>query len=131
MSSTERRVIATSNAPAAIGPYSQAVVQDGWLWCSGQIALDPATGELVHGDVATETERVLDNLGAVLAEAGADFSSVVKTTIYLADMADFATVNEVYGARFAEAPPARAAVEVAGLPKGVRVEIDCVARVRD
>lgn len=130
MSSTERRVISTTNAPAAIGPYSQAVVEDGWLWCSGQIALDPATGELVAGDVATETERVLDNLGAVLAEAGVDFSAVVKTTIYLADLADFAIVNEVYGARFAAAPPARATVQAAGLPKGVRVEIDCVARVK-
>ncbi|MAE76412.1 MAG: hypothetical protein CMJ85_06065 [Planctomycetes bacterium] len=126
---TERSIVASERAPDAIGPYSQAVLCDGWLWCSGQIGLDPATMQVVEGGVVAETERVLDNLQAVLAAAGATFADVVKTTIYLADMADFATVNEIYGSRFGEYRPARATVEAAGLPKGVRVEIDCVARV--
>ena len=116
-------------APKAIGPYSQAVEARGTrtLWLSGQIALDPATGELVPGDVAAQTERVMENLGAVLAAAGAGFHHVVRCTIFLADLADFARVNEVYGRRFPRDPPARATVQVAALPRGAKVEIDAVA----
>jgi len=127
----ERTAIATTDAPAAIGPYSQAIQVSGastTLYVSGQIPLDPASGEIVgSGDVSAQTERVLDNLAAVLSAAGMGYESVVKTTIYLADLGDFAVVNELYGARFGEAPPARATVQVAGLPKGVAVEIDAVA----
>ena len=126
---TERSIINTDKAPGAIGPYSQAVVVDGWVFCSGQIALDPATGEVVQGDIAVQTERVMQNLEAVLAAADATFAAVVKTTIYLADMADFQTVNEIYGRRFSESKPARATVQAGGLPKGVLVEIDCTARL--
>jgi 2-iminobutanoate/2-iminopropanoate deaminase len=119
--------IATDGAPAAIGPYSQAVEHDGVVYCSGQIGLDPASGQLVAGGTVAEAERVLENLRAVLARAGLDFTDVVKTTIYLVDLADFATVNEIY-ARFVQAPyPARATVGVAALPRGARVEIDAVA----
>lgn len=119
--------ITTDRAPAAIGPYSQAVEHDGVVYCSGQIGLDPATGQLVAGGTAAEAERVLENLSAVLAAAGLDFTDVVKTTIYLVDLADFATVNEIY-ARVVRAPfPARATVGVAALPRGARVEIDAVA----
>jgi len=124
-------IVSTAAAPAAIGPYSQAVVTPAGarlVFCSGQIALDPRTGEVVGaGDVRAQTERVMENLGAVLAAAGASFSSVVKTTIFLVDLQDFATVNEVYGRRFPTSPPARATVQVAGLPKGVLVEIDAIA----
>jgi len=126
-------IISTPAAPAAIGPYSQAVAAAAGsrlLFCSGQIALDPRTGEVVGaGDVRAQTERVMQNLGAVLEAAGASFSSVVKTTIFLVDLQDFATVNEVYGRRFPSEPPARATVQVAGLPKGVLVEIDAIAAV--
>lgn len=119
--------ITTDRAPAAIGPYSQAVEHDGVVYCSGQIGLDPASGQLVAGGTAAEAERVLENLSAVLAAAGLDFTDVVKTTIYLVDLADFATVNEIY-ARVVRAPfPARATVGVAALPRGARVEIDAVA----
>ncbi|WP_428261613.1 Rid family detoxifying hydrolase [Haliangium sp.] len=129
---TTRTVIATKDAPAAIGPYSQAIRAGGVLYCSGQIALDPATGELVGGDdVSAQTRRVLDNLGALLAAGGASWDSVVKVTIFLADMNDFATVNAIYGERFSAAPPARATVAVAGLPKGVKVEIDAIALAAD
>lgn len=129
-----RTIIRTTQAPAAIGPYSQAVVvplADGqrMVFCSGQIALDPATGQIVEGDVGVQTQQVLENLGAVLAAADARFSDVVKTTIYLADMADFATVNAIYGERFPSDPPARATVQAAGLPRNVRVEIDAIAVV--
>ena len=122
----------TSKAPAAIGPYSQAIAVDvtgssRLIFCSGQIPLDPATGQLVEGDIAHQTRRVLDNLGAVLAEAGAGFAQVVKTTIFLADLADFAEVNKVYGERFGGAPPARSTVQAARLPKDARVEIDVIA----
>ena len=121
------RPIATDRAPGAIGPYSQAVEVDGVVYCSGQIGLDPASGQLVAGGTAAEATRVLENLRAVLAAAGLDFSHVVKTTIYLVDLADFAAVNEIY-ARFVQAPyPARATVGVAALPRGARVEIDAVA----
>lgn len=126
----ERRIVSTPHAPAAIGPYSQGVVVSGGrtLYSSGQIALDPASGAMVgEGDVAAQTRQVLDNLAAVLAAAGMGFADVVRAGIFLADMADFATVNGLYAERFAQAPPARATVQVAGLPKGALVEIDVVA----
>lgn len=122
-------IIATDKAPAAIGPYSQAVKSGGLLFCSGQIPLDPATGEIVAGGIRQETEQVMKNLGAVLAAAGAGFDHVVKTTIYLVDMADFPVVNEIYGSCFSGPKPARATVAVAALPRGVRVEIDAVAEL--
>lgn len=121
--------VTTPDAPRAIGPYSQAIVVDGWVYCSGQIALDPASGEVVPGDVSVQTERVMKNLTAVLGAAGASLGRVVKTTVFLADMADFAAMNEVYGRHFGEHRPARATVAAAGLPRGVRVEIECVARL--
>ena len=123
------RAITTSSAPAPVGPYNQAVLAGGWLYCSGQIPLDPATGAMVgDGDVAAETRQVLSNLEAVLAEAGAKPSDVVRTTVFLADLADFQTVNGIYAEVFGEGvSPARACVQVAALPKGARVEIDCVA----
>jgi len=125
---TTRTAIATQHAPGAIGPYSQAIRAGNLLFCSGQVALDPATGELVApGDVAAQTRRVLDNLGAVLEAGGARWDSVVKVTIYLVDMNDFATVNTIYGERFGKAPPARATVEVSRLPRDARVEIDAIA----
>ena len=127
-----RETISTPGAPKAIGPYSQGVIASGkrMLFCSGQIPLDPATGEMVGaGDVAAQTERVLQNLGAVLTAGGASFAAVVKTTIFLADLQDFATVNEVYARYFGEAPPARATVQAAGLPKGALVEIEAIATV--
>jgi 2-iminobutanoate/2-iminopropanoate deaminase len=120
--------VSTAHAPAAIGPYSQAIEADGWLFCSGQIGLDPATGQLVNGGTVPEAEQVLRNLQAVLASAGLDFAHLVRTTIYLVDLADFAAVNDVY-ARYVRPPfPARATVGVAALPLGARVEIDAVAR---
>ena len=126
-----RSIVRTSQAPAAIGPYSQAVVvpvgAQRMVFCSGQIALDPATGAVIEGDVAAQTRQVLENLGAVLAAAGARFADVVKTTVFLADMADFATVNAIYGERFSQDPPARATVAAAGLPRNVRVEIEAIA----
>jgi 2-iminobutanoate/2-iminopropanoate deaminase len=124
-----REPIATEHAPRAIGPYSQAVEANGVLFCSGQIALDPAAGKLVgEGDVRAQTERVMKNLGAVLEAGGASFGSVVKTTIYLADMNDFAAVNEVYGSFFeGDSPPARATVQVSRLPKDALVEVDAIA----
>jgi 2-iminobutanoate/2-iminopropanoate deaminase len=122
-----KSAVSTVDAPRAIGPYSQAVRAGNLLFCSGQVALDPVSGAVVGDGVAAQTERVLENLGAVLAAAGVGFDAVVKTTIYLVDMNDFATVNEVYGKRFTGAPPARATVEVSRLPKDVRVEIDAIA----
>jgi 2-iminobutanoate/2-iminopropanoate deaminase len=128
----ERSIVRTAHAPAAIGPYSQAVVVpigDGrrMMFLSGQIPLDPATGLMVEGDVAVQTRQVLANLNAVLAAAGGSFADVVKTTIFLADMGDFATVNGIYGERFSSDPPARATVQAAGLPRDARVEIDAIA----
>ena len=120
--------VQTAGAPAPIGPYSQAVACGSELFCSGQIAIDPATGNVVDGDVAAQTERVLENLGAVLAAAGYAFDDVVKTTIFLIDMNDFGAVNDVYARYFNHAKPARSTVAVAGLPRGVRVEIDCIAK---
>ncbi len=125
----EKRLIATERAPAAIGPYSQAVAAGGWVYCSGQIPLDPATRQMVGGDIAAAAEQVLRNLGEVLKAAGAAYADVVKTTIFLRDMNDFAAVNEVYARFFPAAPPARACVAVAGLPKGAPVEIEAVAYV--
>jgi 2-iminobutanoate/2-iminopropanoate deaminase len=126
-----KTAISTAAAPKAIGPYSQAIAAQGQrlLFCSGQIPLDPATGELVKGTIEQETQRVMDNLRAVLTEAGAGFEHVVRTTIYLADLGDFAKVNEVYGRHFPSAPPARSTVQVAALPRGARVEIDAIAVV--
>jgi len=126
-----RTVIHTDKAPAAIGPYSQAVKAGGLVFCSGQIALVPGTTDLVQDDVAAETRQVMKNLGAVLEAAGSGYDGVIKTTIFLSDMADFAAVNEVYGGFFGETPPARATVQVAGLPLGVRVEIEAVAMVSE
>jgi 2-iminobutanoate/2-iminopropanoate deaminase len=119
--------IKTNEAPAAIGPYSQAVRANGMIFLSGQIALDPKTGELVSGDVAAEAEQVMENLGAVLRAGGSDFSRVVRTTIYLVNLADFQAVNAVYGKRFSATLPARATVQVAALPRGAKVEIDAIA----
>lgn len=122
-----RKTVSTGDAPAAIGPYSQAVSSGGFLFCSGQIPLDPATGKMVEGGIEAQTERVLKNLEAVLAAGGSTLASVVKTTVYLADLADFPAMNAVYGKFFGQAPPARATVQVAKLPAGARVEIDAVA----
>jgi 2-iminobutanoate/2-iminopropanoate deaminase len=124
------RNVHTEEAPAAIGPYSQAVSAGNMLFTAGQIALDPATGQIVPGDVTAQTERVMKNLTAVLASGGASWSDVVKTTVYLIDMADFPRVNEVYGRTIGDARPARSTVQVSGLPRGVLVEIDAVAVVR-
>lgn len=119
--------IATKDAPQAIGPYSQAICSGTWVFCSGQIGLDPATGAIVEGGVVAETERVLTNLRAVLAASGLGLGKIVKTTIYLTDLTDFAVVNETY-AKFFTAPfPARATVGVAALPRGAKVEIDAIA----
>jgi 2-iminobutanoate/2-iminopropanoate deaminase len=123
-------IVATTGAPKAIGPYSQAVVTNGFLFSAGQVALDPATGELVTGGIAEQTARALENLGAVLAAANTDFSRVVKTTVFLIDMADFASMNEVYGRVFGSHRPARSTVAVAALPRGARVEIEVIATVR-
>jgi 2-iminobutanoate/2-iminopropanoate deaminase len=127
---SETRSIHSERAPGAVGPYSQAVRAGGLVFCSGQIPLDPETGELVGAGTAEQTERVLRNLAAVLEAAGLGLDDVVRTTVYLADLDDFAAVNEVYATFFAEAPPARACVEVARLPRGARVEIDAIAAER-
>jgi 2-iminobutanoate/2-iminopropanoate deaminase len=123
----EKKIIRTDNAPAPIGPYNQAVQFGNMLYVSGQIALDATTGELVQGDIQAETKKVMENLEAILKEAGMDFSNVLKTTIFLMDMGQFAQVNEIYGGYFGENAPARETVQVAGLPKGVKVEISVVA----
>ncbi|HEU5186388.1 MAG TPA: RidA family protein [Gemmatimonadaceae bacterium] len=123
------RQISTSKAPQAIGPYSQGIIANGFLFTAGQIGLDPETGRLVDGGFAKQTERVLANLGAVLAEAGASWNDVVKTTVYLHDMADFPTFNEIYARHFGDARPARSTVQAAGLPRGALVEIDAIVRV--
>ena len=125
----KREAVRTEGAPAAIGPYSQAVRAGGFLFCSGQIPLDPSTGKLVEGGIEVQTERVLKNLDAVLTAGGASLRSVVKTTVYLVDLGDFPAMNAVYGNYFPENPPARATVQVAGLPAGARVEVDAVATV--
>ena len=122
-----RQAVASDAAPKAIGPYSQAIRAGSLLFVSGQIPLDPATGALVDGDIAAQTRRVFANLEAILTAAGATFDNVVRTTVYLADMNDFATVNEVYGTYFSSPAPARATVQAARLPKDARVEIDLIA----
>jgi 2-iminobutanoate/2-iminopropanoate deaminase len=122
-----KQIISTGLAPKAIGPYSQAVAWNGLVYLSGQIPLDPATGQLVEGGIAEQTVRVLDNLKAVLEAAGSDLAHVLKTTVFLKDMGEFAAMNEVYGRYFSQNPPARATVEAARLPRVVRVEIECVA----
>ena len=122
-----REVIATNDAPKAIGPYSQAIKANGFVFISGQIPLDPATQELIHGDVAAQTERVLQNLSGILKAGGSSLQQVVKTSVFLKSMSDFANMNEVYSRYFTQAPPARSTVEVARLPKDVLVEIDIIA----
>ena len=122
--------ISTPDAPGAIGPYSQALGAGDFLFLSGQIAINPATGQVVEGGVVEQTHQVLKNLGAVLTAAGSSYAQVVKTTVYLQDMADFAAMNEVYGTYFAAPAPARATIQAAALPKGVRVEIDAVAYLK-
>lgn len=124
-----RHAVSTSGAPAAIGPYSQGIVADGFLFSAGQAALDPATGMLVEGGIEPETERVMANLTAVLDAAGCAWGNVIKTTVFLIDMADFATVNAIYGRYVGDPPPARSTVAVAALPKGARVEIEVIARL--
>ncbi len=123
----EKQIIRTKNAPAAIGPYSQAVFLNGTLYCSGQIAIDPASGQMIEGDVAAETKRVMENLKAVLAEADMDFSHVLKVSIFLKDLNDYSTVNAVYASYFSQNPPAREAVQVVRLPKDAAVEISLIA----
>jgi 2-iminobutanoate/2-iminopropanoate deaminase len=123
----ERRIVASPNAPAAIGPYSQAVVANGFVFTAGQIALVPETGNLVEGGIAPQTERVMQNIKAVLEAAGTSLDRVVKTTVFLAEMADFAAMNEVYGRYLGNSAPARSTVSVKGLPRGAAVEIEAVA----
>ncbi len=122
-----KKIISTSEAPGAIGPYSQAVRSGSFLFCSGQIPLDPKSGQIVPGDIAAQTRRVLDNIAGVLRAEGLTFDRVVKTTIFLTDLGDFQTVNEIYGSYFKQDPPARSTVQVAALPKGANVEIEVVA----
>jgi 2-iminobutanoate/2-iminopropanoate deaminase len=122
-----KSVVLTERAPKPIGPYSQAIKANGFLFVSGQVALDPKSGELVNGDVGQQTERVLENLKAILETAGANLHHVLKTTVYLKDMNEFAAMNEVYGRYFSAAPPARATVQVARLPKDALVEIELIA----
>ena len=122
-------IISTDRAPGAIGPYSQAIKTGGMIFCSGQIPIDPETGEFVSNDVSEQTEQVLKNLAAVLEAANSSLAKVVKTTVFLADMSDFAAMNEVYGRYFNENKPARATVQAARLPRDAKVEIDCIATV--
>ncbi|AFY01432.1 RidA family protein [Bdellovibrio bacteriovorus] len=122
-----KKVIHTDNAPKAVGPYSQAIQIGDMLFCSGQISIDPKTNEVFTGDIKTQTEMVLKNIEAVLAASNMEYSNIVKTTIFLTSMSDFATVNEIYAKAFTDAPPARSTVAVAGLPKGVNVEIEVIA----
>lgn len=124
---TERRIVKTEGAPGAIGPYSQAVVAGGFVYASGQIPIDPATGQFVEGGVREQTTQVLRNLSKVLEAAGSSLGRVVKTTVFLADMNDFAEMNETYAGFFPEAPPARSTIEAARLPRDARVEIDVIA----
>ncbi|MBO9308685.1 MAG: RidA family protein [Chloroflexi bacterium] len=122
-----RQVVHAEGAPRAIGPYSQAIIANGFVFCSGQIALDPATGELIEGDIAAQTERAIQNLRAVLEAAGSSLAHVVKTTVFLQDMADFAAMNAVYSRFFGENPPARSTVGNLTLPRGARFEIEAIA----
>ena len=125
---SERRAVSTDRAPRAIGPYSQAIAGGGLLFLSGQIPLDPASGELIAGGITEQVTRVLDNLRAVLEAAGSGFDRVLRTTVYLTDLGDFAAMNEIYARYFGAARPARSTVQVAALPKGARVEIDVIAQ---
>lgn len=125
--STAREVVSSPNAPKAIGPYSQAIRANGFVFVSGQVAFDPATGNLISGGIQEQTEQVLKNLGAILQAAGSGWEKVVKTTVFLKNMSEFTQMNEIYGKVFKDAPPARATVEVARLPKDVSVEIDLIA----
>jgi 2-iminobutanoate/2-iminopropanoate deaminase len=129
MSSFTREVVSTPNAPKAIGPYSQAIKANGFVFISGQVALDPASGNLITGGIEQQTEQVLKNLAAILQASGSSWEKVVKTTVFLKNMSEFAQMNEVYGKTFKNAPPARSTVEVARLPKDVAVEIDVIALV--
>ena len=122
-----RSKVSTASAPAAIGPYSQAIILDGMVYCSGQVGLDPATGQLVEGDVQAQAQRALQNLSAVLEAAGSSLANVVKTTVFLTDMANFTAMNEIYASFFGDTPPARSTVAVAELPKGAQVEIEAIA----
>ncbi len=131
MSSTHKQAARPADGPAAIGPYSPAIVIDGWVYTSGQVAFDPATGQLIAGGIAEQTEQVMQNLAAVLRAAGCTLADVVKTTVFLQDMNDFATMNEIYGRHIAPegvVPPARSTIEVARLPRDAKVEIEAVAR---
>ena len=123
------RIVSSEAAPVAIGPYSQAIIAGGFLYTAGQIPIDPATGQVVEGDIVPQARRVLENLEAVLAAAGASWKNVVKTTVFLQDMADIPRLNEVYAAAMGDARPARSTVQVAALPRGVRVEIELVAHL--
>jgi 2-iminobutanoate/2-iminopropanoate deaminase len=123
----DRQAIATHDAPSAVGPYSQAIAAGDFVFCSGQVHLDPASGVLVEGDIGVQTERVLENLAAVLAAAGLTLANAVKTTVFMVDMNDFGAMNEVYGRYMPDPPPARSTIGVAALPKGARVEIELVA----
>src|SRR5207244_2781042 len=122
-----KKIVSTNEAPAAIGPYSQAMRSGRFLFCSGQIPLDPKSGQIVPGDIAAQTRRVLDNIAALLRAEGLTFDNVVKTTIFLTDLGDFQTVNEIYGSYFKQDPPARSTVQVSALPKGAKIEIDAIA----
>ena len=124
-----KEIIQTDNAPKAIGPYSQAVKANGLIFASGQIPIDPKTGQFVPGGITEQTEQVLKNLAAVLEASGSGLDSIIKTTVFLADMQEFAAMNEVYGRFFKEMPPARATVQAAGLPRDARVEIEAIALV--
>lgn len=124
---SNKEIIATQNAPQAIGPYSQAVKANGFVFTAGQVAIDPATGNVIEGDVRRQTERVMQNLKAILQASGSSLDNVVKTTVFLKNMSDFAAMNEVYGTFFTSRQPARSTVEVAQLPKNVLVEIDVIA----
>jgi 2-iminobutanoate/2-iminopropanoate deaminase len=122
-----KKIISTNEAPAAIGPYSQAVRSGNLVFCSGQIPLDPKSGQIVSGDIAAQTRRALDNIAAVLRAEGLTFDNVVKTTVFLADLGDFQTVNEIYGSYFKQDPPARSTVQVSALPRGAKIEIEAIA----
>jgi 2-iminobutanoate/2-iminopropanoate deaminase len=126
-----KKIISTSEAPAALGPYSQAVRVGSTIYCAGQIPLDPKTGQIVTGGIEVQTRRVMDNVTAILKAEGLTCENIVKTTIFLVDLADFQTVNEIYGSYFEQAPPARSTVQVAALPKGARVEIEAIAIAGD
>jgi 2-iminobutanoate/2-iminopropanoate deaminase len=126
-----KKIISTPEAPAAVGPYSQAVRVGSTIYCAGQIPLDPKSGQIVSGEIDVQTRRVLDNIAAVLRAEGLGFENIVKTTIFLIDLGDFQTVNEIYAGYFKQAPPARSTVQVAALPKGARVEIEVIAVAGD